>query len=91
VRGSRESGLPGSTGQARRDSLRAKAWPRRYIDEERVEDFAALYREQGHTALPPLELVNDGHGRLLIADGVHRWQAARKAGLTEVLATVHVL
>jgi ParB-like chromosome segregation protein Spo0J len=67
------------------------AWPRRYLDEERVEDFAALYREQGVTALPPLELVDDQHGRLLIVDGVHRWQAARKAGLEEVLATVHVL
>jgi ParB-like chromosome segregation protein Spo0J len=68
-----------------------EAWPRRYLDEERVEDFAALYREQGPTALPPLELVDHRHGRLLIADGVHRWQAARKAGLGEVLATVHVL
>ena len=31
----------------------ARAWPRRYSDPERIEDFAALYREEGFAALPP--------------------------------------
>jgi ParB-like chromosome segregation protein Spo0J len=66
-----------------------QAWPRRFLDVERVEDFAVLFEEQGVTALPPLELVDDGAGRFLIADGVHRREAARQAGLTEVLAGVH--
>jgi ParB-like chromosome segregation protein Spo0J len=64
----------------------ADAWPRQFLDEERVEDFAALYREQGVEALPPLELVPVGPGRYLIGDGVHRSEAARRAGLTDVLA-----
>jgi hypothetical protein len=66
------------------------AWPRRYLDEERVEDFAALYREQGPNALPALELVDDGHGRLLFGDGVHRCEGGRKAGLSELPASVLV-
>jgi hypothetical protein len=67
-----------------------EAWPRRYRDEERVGDFAALYLQEGATGLPPLELVDEGNGRFLIADGVHRCEAARQAGLTHVLATLHI-
>lgn len=63
-----------------------RAWPRQYLDDERVEDFAALYREQGPGALPPLDLVPYGPGRYLIADGVHRVQAARRSGLTSLPA-----
>jgi hypothetical protein len=66
-----------------------EAWPRRYLDDERVDEFTALFREQGHTALPPPELVEDGSGGFLIADGVHRWQAALNGGVTEILASVH--
>jgi hypothetical protein len=68
-----------------------KAWPRRFLHEERVEEFTALFLEQGHTALPPEELVDDRQGGLLIADGVHRYQAALHAGMTELLATVHTV
>jgi ParB-like chromosome segregation protein Spo0J len=64
----------------------ADAWPRQFLDEERVEDFAALFNEQGPEALPALELVPVGPGRYLIGDGVHRCEAARRAGLTDVLA-----
>jgi len=67
-----------------------EAWPRRYLDEERVEDFAALYREQGPNALPALELVDDGHGGLLFGDGVHRCEGGREAGLSELPASVLV-
>lgn len=62
------------------------AWPRHYLDEERVEDFAALYREQGPNALPPLELVPCGPSRYLLGDGVHRHQAGRREGLTSLPA-----
>jgi ParB-like chromosome segregation protein Spo0J len=64
----------------------ARGWPRHFLDEERVEDFAALYKEQGPEALPPLELVPVAPGRYLIGDGVHRCEGARRAGLTNVLA-----
>jgi ParB-like chromosome segregation protein Spo0J len=64
----------------------ADAWPRQFFDEERVEDFAALYKERGAEALPPLEVVPVGPGRYLIGDGVHRCEAARHASLTNVLA-----
>ena len=63
-----------------------RAWPRQFLDEERAEDFAALYKEQGPNALPPLELVPVGPGRYLIGDGVHRFEAARRARLTQVPA-----
>lgn len=62
------------------------AWPRQYLDSERVEDFTALYKEQGEQALPPPELVPYGPGRYLIGDGVHRIEAARRAGLTRLAA-----
>lgn len=62
------------------------AWPRLYIDEERVEDFAALYKEQGPDALPPLELVPYGPSRYLLGDGVHRHTAAGRVGLTSLPA-----
>lgn len=67
-----------------------KAWPRRDLDEERVEDFAALYREQGPNALPAIELVDDGRGRFLIGDGVHRCEGGREAGLPALPASVLV-
>jgi hypothetical protein len=57
------------------------AWPRQHLDEERAEDFAALYGEQGHNALPPLELIPYGPCRYLIGDGVHRFEAAHRACL----------
>jgi ParB family chromosome partitioning protein len=66
----------------------ADAWPRQYLDEERVEDFAALYREHGPEVLPPIELVPYGPSRYLIGDGVHRVQAARRAGLTSLPAYI---
>ena len=67
-----------------------QAWPRESLDTERVEDFTALYREEGADALPPLELVPDGGAGYLIGDGVHRWQAAKGAGLEKVPALLIV-
>jgi hypothetical protein len=64
----------------------ASAWPRQYLDTDRVDEFAALY-EEDLTLLPAVELVPDGQGRFLIGDGVHRVEAARQARFTEILAT----
>jgi hypothetical protein len=80
-----------ATDQVRRVKLAAihfnkNAWPREYLDAERVEYFTALYREENADTLPPLELVPDGGAGYLIGDGVHRWQAAEEAGLEEVPA-----
>ena len=70
--------------------FRVRAWPREYLDSERVEDFAALYQEHGPSVLPEPELVADGRSFFLIGDGVHRIEAARLAGLKVVLARVLV-
>jgi hypothetical protein len=64
------------------------AWPREYLDPERVEDFAALYREHGPDALPAIDLLDDGRGGFLILDGVHRIEAAKAAGLEALPARV---
>ena len=58
------------------------AWPRDYLDASRVEMFAALLKEK--EPLPPIEVVAIGDGTFVIADGVHRYQAAREAGLNQV-------
>jgi hypothetical protein len=63
-----------------------RAWPRQYLDNERLDEFVALYQED-LTLLPAVELVPDGQGRYLIGDGVHRVEAARQARFTEILAT----
>jgi ParB-like nuclease domain len=71
--------------------LVAEAWPRDRLDQERVEDFEALYRAEGAGALPPLELIGDGSGGFILADGVHRREAARAAGLRTLPAFVLTL
>jgi ParB-like chromosome segregation protein Spo0J len=83
-----ETVLPGGTVSLDRIHFRAEAWPRRYLDSDRVREFAELYRVEGVTALPPLELVADGRGGFLIGDGVHRCEAAREVGLKDVPAVV---
>jgi hypothetical protein len=65
----------------------AGAWPRQYADSERIEDFAALYREEGVASLPAPELFPDGQGGFLIGDGVHRL-ATRQVGLEAIPARV---
>jgi hypothetical protein len=69
----------------------SSAWPREQLDSERVEDFEALYRAEGAGALPPLELIGDGSGGFILADGVHRSEAARAAGLQTLPAFVLTL
>jgi transposase-like protein len=57
-------------------------WPRDHMDTSRVEMFVALLKES--EPLPPIEVVAVGDGTFVIADGVHRYQAAREAGLNSV-------
>jgi ParB-like chromosome segregation protein Spo0J len=62
-------------------------WPRAGLDEERVGDFAELYREEGLTALPPL-LVIERADDYLLADGWHRHEALRRLGMAEAIVEV---
>jgi uncharacterized ParB-like nuclease family protein len=66
---------------ARRD-----LWPRFDADEERVEMFADQLRAGDDLA--PIEVVPHNDGKYLIADGVHRTQAAVRAGRNDVPALI---
>jgi hypothetical protein len=75
--------------------LRKDLWPRSKPDARRVKEFAALMKAedgQGVEALPPI-IVRGPYGewreRYWLEDGLHRCEAARRVGLTEILA--HVL
>lgn len=65
-----------------------RAWPRTARDKVRIAQFADLYAEQGPDALPPVDVVTDGEGGFIRADGEHRIRAARLAGLAEIPARV---
>lgn len=55
-----------------------------------VQDYADLYASAGADALPPLEIFQErGCKRWVIADGRHRFAAAKKAGLVELPCKVH--
>jgi hypothetical protein len=58
----------------------ADLWPRFALDDERVAEFCEIYADAGDGALPPLELVPDGSGSLLVADGHHRLAALAELG-----------
>jgi hypothetical protein len=58
------------------------SWPRDRLDSSRVEMFVALLKES--ESLPPIEVVAVGDGTFVVADGVHRYEAAREAGLSSV-------
>jgi ParB-like chromosome segregation protein Spo0J len=57
-------------------------WPRDHLDANRVEMFASLLKE--NVVLPPIEVVAVGDGTFVIADGVHRYQASREVGMSQV-------
>jgi hypothetical protein len=59
-----------------------QAWPRFGLDEERAELFKDLLTSGEE--LPPVEVVPYEPDRYLIADGVHRVNAASRAGRTEI-------
>src|SRR3954454_4274964 len=62
-----------------------EAWPRDQPDRERIADFMELYETGGDEALPPLEIVSDGSGAYLLAEGVHRYAALRSLGRESAL------
>ncbi len=60
------------------------------IDEDRVALFACLFREDpelGDPRLPPVILIETSDGKLILADGFHRVEAARRGGLDFIQAT----
>jgi hypothetical protein len=61
--------------------LDARAFPRTEVDLARVDEFAALYREEltaGNDPFPPIRCVEDRDGRLMLYDGWHRVTARRR-------------
>jgi ParB-like chromosome segregation protein Spo0J len=59
-----------------------ETWSRFALNEERVELFKELLASDEE--LPPIEVVPYQPDRYLIADGVHRANAANRAGHTEI-------
>ncbi len=62
--------------------------PRTAIDQDVVDDYAAAYGSNSPIGFPPLVVFYDGVNWWL-ADGFHRWHAAKKAGLDKVSCDVH--
>ena len=60
--------------------------PREEIDIELVEDYADGYRH--NDPMPPIDVFYDGVNYWL-ADGFHRWHAARKAEQAKIECIVH--
>jgi len=61
-------------------------YPRAKLDAERVEVYAADYRERGPEALPPIQVgLIPGIDGLWLVNGWHRTAAAEAAGLTELM------
>lgn len=57
-------------------------YPRDGLDDSRVDMFADLYR--AGEPVPPIEVIDLGDGTYLIGEGVHRYYAARAAGLNQI-------
>ena len=62
------------------------AQPRKYFDEEKLEELAEAIRQHG--IIQPLTVRKLSSGYYQIIAGERRWRAARLAGLTEVPAVV---
>lgn len=64
-----------------------RLWPRDRLNEERVSEFAAIYRDEGTDVLPPVLLSGpDSEGLYKLLDGWHRVAAAEEAGLENIPA-----
>jgi hypothetical protein len=72
-------------------ALEGADYVRDQVDTDRVAEFLELYLEAGpdDCPLPPLLVVDDGEGGLLLASGRHRLEAAYEAGLEQLLADIH--
>jgi len=51
------------------------------MSEEAIERYREVYAKDGADALPPLVVFKDGSGAPIVADGCHRLEAAKRAGL----------
>jgi hypothetical protein len=61
------------------------------LDEDRVKLFAAIYRddpESGQPRLPPVTVIETTDGKLILADGFTRIEAARRIGLEFIEASI---
>jgi len=58
------------------------------IDDDTVEEYAGLLRDDDNFQFPPIDVVQDEQGRLIAWDGIHRAQAYRKAGRAVIPARV---
>ncbi len=61
--------------------------PRDAISDDLTEEYAQAYRERA--PMPPIEVFEDDHGTVQLADGWHRLAAQRRLGVGEVDAIVH--
>lgn len=62
--------------------------PRKYFDQEKLEELAASIRENG--VIQPIIVCRGQHGYKIVA-GERRWRAARLAGLTVIPAIIREL
>lgn len=58
------------------------------IDEGVAEEYAAMYREGGKDALPPIDAVETDAGEVIPWDGFHRACGAETAGLSSIMVRV---
>ena len=66
--------------------LEDASWPRVALHQERVQDFARTYYDDGPLALDPVEVADRGTGRSLLINGRHRLAARRLIQATDVAA-----
>ena len=65
-----------------------EAWPRHGLNEDRVQEFARAYLDDGPFALDPIQLVPLGPNRWLLVNGRHRFAARQLIDATDVAAVV---
>lgn len=70
------------------DIKRNENQPRKFFNEEKIDELAESIREHG--VIQPIIVVKSGNGYEIVA-GERRWRAARKAGLSEIPAVVRKL
>lgn len=73
--------------------LVASLWPREKLCEERVKEFERLFREGESATVPPIVLTDQtkAEGVYALVDGRHRYEAAKRAGMTEIRAEIQAI
>jgi len=67
-------------------SLDGDTQPRMEVNSYVVDEYAEAMK--AGAVFPPLEVFTDG-AKYWIVDGIHRWHAARKAGLDKIKCNIH--